>query len=268
MYQKNHSPHEEPSETRDGNGKRVKNPNQITINQHVIPQKHLEEWLCGEKIITVIDRLTGEALRRAPKNAFVVARLWDQPAEQGMIKSTEDLYQEQIDVLRSQGNIGRQIIITEYFVMLAARAYCAVRARPDYGSIMEPPSSMPSQSELEEDEVNQIHDTVRVFRGAGNVHAMARQVVAGALTSIFIRGRVLLQDTVWMPYSTTGEKFILPDSNLALYEAKFLALPVSPDLVLMDEKLFNHLNETGQLTPQYLNERFLKASVRHYVTPK
>lgn len=167
MYQKDHSPHETPSETRDDNGKRLKNPNQLTVNQHVIPQKHLAEWLGSEKVITVIDKLTGEPLLRAPKDAFVVARLWDQPAEQGMIKSTEDKYQEQIGLFRSQGEIGRQIIITEYFVMLAARAHCVAKERPDYGSIMELPSSMPSQIELEEDEVDQVHDTVRLFRGLG-----------------------------------------------------------------------------------------------------
>ncbi|SEQ36220.1 hypothetical protein SAMN04244573_01441 [Azotobacter beijerinckii] len=89
-----------------------------------------------------------------------------------------------------------------------------------------------------------------------------------ALTQIFIRGRLVLQDTVWVPYSTTGGKFILPDSNWALYEAKFLAVPVSPDLVLLDELLFNQLYEAGQLSPEYLNARFLEASLRHYVVPK
>lgn len=97
---------------------------------------------------------------------------------------------------------------------------------------------------------------------------MARQVVTMALASILIKGREVLRDTVWVPYSTSGEKFILPDSNWALYEEGFLVLPVSPDLVLMDEKLFLQLMEAGQLTPQYLNDRFLKASKRYYVTPK
>ena len=89
-----------------------------------------------------------------------------------------------------------------------------------------------------------------------------------ALTSFFIRGRVLIEDTVWVPFTTTGEKFILPDSNVALYEKRFLALPVSPELVLLDEKLLAGLQEAGQLTPEYLNKRFLESSVRYYVAPK
>lgn len=268
MYHKDHSPHEKPSETRGENSERVRNPHQITVNQHVIPQKHLAEWLCGEKVLSVIDKKTGESLQRAPKDAFVVARLWEQPAEQGMIKSTEDLYQEQLSILRSQGSIKHQII-TEYFVMLAARAHCAAKKRPLYSdSVMEPLPSIPTQSELEKDEVDQVHDTVRVFRGISDPHATSRLLVAQLLTLIFIKWRSILQDTVWVPYSTSGEKFILPDSNWELLEARFLALPVSPDLVLMDEKLFNQLTEAGQLTPQDLNKKFREASKRYYVAPK
>lgn len=73
---------------------------------------------------------------------------------------------------------------------------------------------------------------------------------------------------MWVPYSTTGEKFILPDSNVALFTARFLAMPVSPDLVLMDENLRVQLQEIGQLTPEYLNRKFLESSVRYHVVPK
>jgi len=268
MYQKDHSPHEKPIEKLNEDGKRVKNPNEITVNQHVIPQAHLKQWLGGEDLLTVIDKSSGKALKRAPKNSFVVARLWDQPTEQGMIKTNEDNYQQQLTLLAETGSIARSPWITEYFVMLAARAYFAAKERPLYDSIMEPPSWAPSQAELEEDEVEQVHDTVRIYRGAGNPHATARTVVSMALTSFFIRGRVLIEDTVWVPFTTTGEKFILPDSNVALYEKRFLALPVSPELVLLDEKLLAGLQEAGQLTPEYLNKRFLESSVRYYVAPK
>ncbi|HGN0688641.1 TPA: hypothetical protein ACKRM0_004889, partial [Pseudomonas aeruginosa] len=87
-------------------------------------------------------------------------------------------------------------------------------------------------------------------------------------TQFFIRARELLKDAVWVPFKTTGEKFILPDSNVALYEKRFMALPVSPELVLLDEKLLAKLQEAGQLTPEYLNKRFLESSVRYYVAPK
>lgn len=89
--------------------------------------------------------------------------------------------------------------------MLAARAYFAAKERPLYDSIMEPPSWAPSQAELEDDEVEQVHDTVRIFRGAGNPHATARTVVSMALTQFFIRARELLKDAVWVPLRRRGE---------------------------------------------------------------
>lgn len=188
MYQNDHCPHEAPSEMLDENGIRLKNPNRITVNQHVIPQKHLKEWLGGETLITIHRKQGGDPVHRAPKNAFVVARLWDQPAEQGMIKINEDNYQQQLKTLREQGSIARHAFITEYFVMLAARAYFAAKERPYYASIMKPPHWMPSQVKLEEDEVKQINETVRLFRGAGNPHAIARQVASMALTSFSSKG--------------------------------------------------------------------------------
>ena len=268
VYQKDHTPHEKPIEKLSEDGKRIKNPNEITVNQHVIPQAHLKQWLGGEDLLTVIDKSSGERLKRSPKSSFVVSRLWDQPTEQGMIKMNEDNYQQQLTLLAKTGSIARSPWITEYFVMLATRAYFAAKERPLYDSIMVPPSWAPSQAELEDDEVEQVHDTVRIFRGAGNPHATARTVVSMALTQFFIRARELLKDTVWVPFKTTGEKFILPDSNVALYEKRFLALPVSPELVLLDEKLLAQLQEAGQLTPEYLNKRFLESSVRYYVSPK
>ncbi|MNB80324.1 hypothetical protein D3C76_295920 [compost metagenome] len=268
MYKKDHSPHEAPSETLDENGNRVKNPNRITVNQHVIPQAHLKEWLGDENLLAIYRKQGGEPVERSPKSAFVVARLWDQPAEQGMIKSTEDNFLEQIAFFRRNGSIDRSLIVTEYFVMLAARAYCVAKERPLYDSIMEPPPCIPSQAQLEEDETEQVHDTVRIFNGVGDPHATARMIVGMALTSFFIKGRVLIEDTEWVPFTTTGEKFILPDSNVALYEKRFLALPVSPELVLMDEKLLAKLEEAGKLTPEYLNKCFLESSVRYYVAPK
>jgi len=89
MYKKDHSPHEAPSETLDENGNRIKNPNRITVNQHVIPQAHLKEWLGDENLLAIYRKQGGEPVERSPKSAFVVARLWDQPAEQGMIISAE-----------------------------------------------------------------------------------------------------------------------------------------------------------------------------------
>jgi len=268
VYQKDHTPHEKPIEKLNEHGKREKNPNKITINQHVIPQEHLRQWLGGENLLTIIDKLSGEPLKRAPKDSFVVSRLWDQPAEQGMIKTNEDNYQEQLTLLRLTGSIARSPWITEYFVMLAARAYIAAKHRPTYASCMTMTTITPSQAELEEEEVSHVHARARVFDGVGNTHAMARHIVSLALTSYFIQGRELLSEAVWVPYSIDGVKFILPDSNVSLFNARFLALPVSPDLVLLEQNLLTQLQEAQLLTPEYLNERFLESSVRFYVAPK
>lgn len=267
MYRKNHTPHETPLVVEGKSGKRLRNPNQITVNQHVIPQAHLQEWADSKKLLTVMEIKTRKSFSLAPRDAFVVCRLWDQPMEQGTIKSNEDNYQKQIEIFRTTGELACHISITEYFVMLAVRAYCAAKERPDYPTTMHSVSYVPSQADLEAAEVKQVRDSVRVIYGAGEGQEFARVVVSMTMTSLFCKGRELLKNTVWIPYVSSEAKFILPDSLWDLYANRYLAFPVSPDLVFIEKKLHESLLESRNLTHEKLNRRFLRASKQHYVRP-
>jgi hypothetical protein len=265
MYRKNHTPHEEPLIVKDESGKNIKNPNEITVNQHVIPQKHLREWVNCKKLLTVIDKDTNKSFTPAPKDAFVVSRLWNQQMEQGTIKNTEDKYQEQIQIFRSTGELARHIIITEYFVMLAVRAYVAAKERPDYPSIMESFSYVSSQEELELEEVGQVDSNVWLISGGGTGQEIARSTVSICMTSMFIQGRERWKNAVWLPYESQEVLFVLPDSLWDLYANQMLVFPVSPNLVLIEESLHKKLFESGELTPEKLNALFVYRARQHFV---
>lgn len=264
MYRKNHTKHEAPHETTDEHGKKIRNPNKITVDQHVTPRKHLAEWAGSSGRISIIDIETGESIQPRPDDAFVVSRLWDQPMEAGTVKSTEDKFQEEIARLRASNKISHHQLITEYFVMLGARACCAAMPRPDYKSTMHSPNLTPTKEELELDELAQVNDSVRFIRGF-NGQSTSRLVVSMTMNSIFLRYRTDLKDRQWIPFESLGEKFILPDSLWFLLQHDFLLLPVSPDLILIESRIYEQLSDRGLLNAEALNT-FLKQSVRqHFV---
>lgn len=267
MYRKNHTPHEEPLVVKSESGKNIKNPNKITVNQHVIPQKHLREWVDCKNLLTVIDKDSNKSFTPAPKNAFVVSRLWNQQMEQHTIKTNEDNYQEQIQIFRSTGKLARHIIITEYFVMLAVRAYVTARERPDYPPIMKSLSYVPSQEKLESEEVGQVGSNVWLISGGGRGQEMARLTVSMCMNSMFMQGREHWKNAVWIPYTSQEVMFVLPDSLWDLYANQMLVFPVSPNLVLIEESLHKKLFESGELTPEKLNALFVYRARQHFVQP-
>lgn len=265
MYRKNHTEHEPPLEITDEHGRKIKNPNQITVNQHVTARKHLAEWSGSDGRISIVDIETGKTIQARPDDAFVVSRLWDQPMEAGTVKSTEDKYQEEIARLRASNKISNHNLITEYFVMMGARAYCAAKPRPDPEPTMHSPTFTPTKEELELDELEQVNDSVRFIRGFSE-QSTSRLVVSLAMTTIYLRYTTRLKDCQWVAFATLGEKFILPDSLWFLLEQNFLLLPVSPDLILIESRIHDELSDSGMLNAESLNI-FLKQSVRqHYVS--
>jgi len=264
MYRKNHTEHEPPLEITDEHGRKTKNPHQITVNQHVTARKHLAEWSGSDGRISIVDIETGKTIQPRPNDAFVVFRLWDQPMEAGTVKSTEDKYQEEIAVLRASNKISNHDLITQYFVMMGARAYCAAKPRPDHEPIMHSPSFTLTKEELELDELEQVNDSVRFIQGFSE-QSMSRLVVSQAMTSIYLRYTTRLKNCQWVAFASQGEKFILPDSMWFLLERNFLLLPVSPDIILIESRIHDNLSDSGRLNAEDLNT-LLKLSVRqHYV---
>lgn len=73
---------------------RPRNPNSLTVNQHVFPSKSIERFLdhTGRVSVHVLHR--AEIIRAKPGNAiFCARRAWDERAETGYMKRIEDEFQ-------------------------------------------------------------------------------------------------------------------------------------------------------------------------------
>lgn len=267
MYKKSHSKPELPLVVVNEKGQKVSNPNQITMKQHVIAQKHLEEWVAGDGRLTVREKDSKVFLRPTPYDAFRVERLWDQPMEAGTIKSTEDKYQSVLDEFRLTGNLINHRLITEYFVMLAARAHCVTKHRPEGTSMMYSPSRSPSKAELEAEELEHVNEPVRIISGFGTEQHVSRFIVSQYLTTIYLRYVPRFGDCEWIAVPAQGRKFILPDSFWSFLTQGCLMMPASPDLILLEKSIYQQLADSGRLNAEALNDMLLQTARQHYAEP-
>jgi hypothetical protein len=73
---------------------RPRNPNRLTVNQHVFPSKSIERFTGKGKRVAVYDLHRNEVFRARPGNpVFLAFRAWDQRAESGYMKRIEDEFQ-------------------------------------------------------------------------------------------------------------------------------------------------------------------------------
>jgi len=74
---------------------RPRNPNKLTIGQHVFPMKSIERFTSQGKRVAVHDLHRGKIFPARPGNPiFLAFRAWDQRAESGYMKRIEDEFQE------------------------------------------------------------------------------------------------------------------------------------------------------------------------------
>lgn len=267
MYKKSHSKPEQPLVIINEKGQKVSNPNQITMKQHVIAQKHLAEWAAADGRLTVREKDSEAFLRPTPYDAFRVERLWDQPMEGGTIKSTEDNYQSVLDEFCLTGNVTRHRLITEYFVMLAARAFCAAKPRPEGGSVMDPGIPTPSKAELEAEELEYVNESVRIISGFGVEQHLSRFVVSQALSSFYSSYVTLFENLEWVCLPAQGDEFILPDSFLGFVNQHCLMMPARPDLIFIETSIYEQLADSGRLNTEALNGMLMETVRQHYVEP-
>lgn len=267
MYKKNHHPHEAPLIAQDAEGKKIRNPNEITVNQHVIPQAHLKEWSREDGLLNVFDKQKKSWITPAPGDAFVVQRLWDQWTEQTFLGSNERNYQNQVDLIKASKPIENNRHVSAYFFMLCIRAYVAATERPNYPSTMELPYRVLSQSELEDLELQNVGSSVHLsYPGGDGSQSSTRDTIKFAMNMMFIRGISKFEDVVWTPFSMTGEEAILPDSLIKIDESGLAILPVTPKIVLIGYQEKNGFTRNFPLTSSSINEKLIGSSVRYYVT--
>ncbi|MGL4262612.1 MAG: hypothetical protein ACRCTX_13435 [Afipia sp.] len=73
---------------------RPRNPNRLTVNQHVFPSKSIERFTGQGRRVAVYDLHRNVVFRARPANpVFLTFRAWDQRAEAGYMKHIEDEFQ-------------------------------------------------------------------------------------------------------------------------------------------------------------------------------
>lgn len=76
---------------------RLRNPNRLTIKQHVFPSKSIERFTGQGKRVVVYDLHRNVMFRARPGNpVFLADRAWDQRTESGYMKRIEDEFQNAI----------------------------------------------------------------------------------------------------------------------------------------------------------------------------
>ncbi len=77
---------------------RPRNPNSLTVNQHVFPSKSIERFTNQSGNVSVHDLHRAKGFLAKPKNAiFCASRAWDERAETGYMKHIEAEFQEIVD---------------------------------------------------------------------------------------------------------------------------------------------------------------------------
>lgn len=84
----------EPSKRARAERTRPRNPNSLTVNQHVFPSKSIERFTDQTGRVSVHELHRGEVIRAKPNNSiFCARRAWDERAETGYMKRIEDDFQ-------------------------------------------------------------------------------------------------------------------------------------------------------------------------------
>lgn len=266
MYKKNHSKHEKPIVQVDAQGNREKNPNRITVNQHVIPEKHLEHWADAKGLISIFNTHAKVESPMRPRDAFVVERLWDQAGEHRLLYSNEVNYHKQVDRITAGKPISEHQHLSAYFTMLTARTIVAHEARPDCTPNLERLNYTLTQAQLEEMEVENAGSHVHML-GAGDTNSqhLSRVMVSMKLQGIFQRLMRAYEMIEWKTFELVEGRFVLPDSSQNLVIWKRPMLPITPKILIIGSDLKSRLEAKGWLNERGINT-LLKASVkRDYV---
>ncbi|XXF08132.1 hypothetical protein J3Q00_19400 [Pseudomonas sp. D2-3] len=266
MYKKNHIKHEKPVVRVDAQGNRKKNPNQITVSQHVIPQAHLNEWIDTKGLLSVYNTATGSAGPIRPVDAFVVERLWNQWAERRMLYSNEVNYQKQVDLIKLGEPISNHQHLSAYFTMLCSRMVVAHKKRPHYPSTMMELNYTASQAELEELEISNLKSHVHMIK-AGDAESQdgARLIVSMHLQMDFVQWMRQYESIQWEVLKLESGRFILPDYIQDLLIWGRPMLPISPKLAVIGSELKRRLQSAGWLNERGINTLLKAGVVRHYV---
>jgi len=258
------SKHEKPLSKIDGN---KNNPNEIVINQHVIPQKHLLEWSRDGKMVNVVE-VASKKEKILPANSayFCVMRLWDQWTETKMLKSNEDNYQSQVSIISTGANTYKKEFLMAYYTLLCVRLWVANKERPHTPSQMEDISYEASKEELEQNEL-EMNGPVHFLLSTINPNSqhMAREVVKMTMNLAFSKWASQMESEDWHLYESDDNRFILSDSFYNNFIEKFHVLPINPRQVLIANSTYTYLKANNLLSTEYINMIMKRNAVNYYI---
>lgn len=261
------SKHEKPLGKSDGYEKN--NHNNITIDQHVIPRKHIAEWDVGRGIVNVFDIKSQQIKTIPPQNTyFCVRRLWDQWTESEMMRVNENNFQCQMDLIRAGAPISNHRLITEYYVLLCIRVMVANKERPDYPSILSSMSYENSKEELEDNEIN-MTGSVHIIGGTMDETSQyaARAVVKMCISLCFRQFMPQLINEEWLLCTSESDdfSFILSDALYNNFATGFHVLPITPRQVLIAKSTYDKLEQNKVFSVEYINKRMIANAVNYYI---
>ncbi|WP_176086922.1 hypothetical protein [Martelella sp. HB161492] len=232
---------------------RPKNPNKLTILQHVYPTKSIARLINEDGKVEVLDLLRGRSRRAKPSDPiFCARRAWDQRAESGYMREIEEQFQE-----IAERTIANQCGITEATDKRSVERFFALwYMRSRYNQLKDQEFQLNGvagdQLTLEQEE-NLERDHYLFIRSGGRIPA--RQLNGIWLQqSIDQYAKELEAVKRWGLIRPLSGEIIIPDLP------RQLAIPLQPDLFLFGDA------PDGLILRENLAEinRFAAAGSRYY----
>ncbi len=258
-------PHEKPRLGEDSNGVSRRNPNNITIRQHIISAKHLGSWSLDNK--TVLVKKIGSnknANRFIPFNdeLFCVLRLWDQGGE-AHFKLIEDNFHIQFKLILKDGmNANVNFIhLIDYYKSVVIRCCLSKRDRPHYqvGTDLAGEHSTEQLEKIEWNAVdnNSKFNTVPVPERADS-QSLSRSIVRMTIDMMSVNLDSVFANTSWeiMFLEEHHENLCISDAIDKFHDSGIDLLPLSPRILLVSTNSKNKLENA--LRPSVINELMLK----------
>lgn len=243
------------------------NPNKITVNQHIIPSRHISEWSNGRKVVDIIDIASGQKITMPPSSPYFCAmRLWEQHTEARFLKDLEDSFQSQMALLKCNNTITQKMIVTKYYASLCARVKISSINRMVSQSRMHSVTMEGEKSALEKDELN-VKNSVRICRTIPSPLSQHfdRIALGGLLYLAYFDYCNHLLEQDWILFESDGIALTLSDSFHNNYSESFHVLPITPRKALIAESTYHHLEKEKKLSAKFINSVMKKNAIKYYM---
>ncbi|MBA0212131.1 hypothetical protein [Pectobacterium brasiliense] len=257
--------HEEPMFGQDKNGVSRKNPNNITINQHIIPKKHLTYWSSDGRNVVVKNISTENELTIPFDNPlFCVKRLWDQGVELDF-KKIEDEYQSQLESVLNGGIKAKFNMnsFVDYYKSIVIRCELSKKERPHYvvGADL---IGEHTKEQLEKSEWELVDNETGIFTipvaESAESQSASRFVVRISIDMIFSQLDELFANTNWniIFLEENHESLFISDAIFHFHENGFHLLPLTPRILLISAE--TKIKMGNALKSSVINKLMMKFS--------